>query len=142
TINYSPAGSPIDSIHRVTQKTYSDGTPTVTYQYDTACCGVTPENPAGHMTAAFSGNTELVFSYDPMGGIKTQWDCPPSGIARGSCYVISASYDDAGQITSLIYPDNRVVTSTYNAAGRFLRTDLASFGGTAVNFNYYTVPQS
>jgi RHS repeat-associated protein len=77
-----------------------------------------------------------------MGRIKTQWDCPPSGIARGFCYVISATYDDVGNITSLTYPDNRVVTSAYNAAGRFLRTDLASFGGTAFNFNYYAVPQS
>jgi RHS repeat-associated protein len=134
--------SAIDSLHRVTQKTYSDGTPTVTYQYDTGCCGVTPENPAGRMTAAFSGNTELVFSYDAMGRIKTQWDCPPSGIARGFCYVISAQYDDTGKITSLTYPDGRVVTTGYNSAGRFLRTDLASFNGTAVNFNYYTVPQS
>jgi RHS repeat-associated protein len=142
TINYSPSGSPIDVLHRVTQKTFSDGTPAVTYQYDTGCCGVTPANPAGRMTAAFSGNTELVFSYDAMGRIKTQWDCPPSGIARGFCYVISAQYDDTGKITSLTYPDNRVVTTGYNSAGRFLRTDLASFGGTAVNFNYYTVPQS
>jgi RHS repeat-associated protein len=140
-INYSPTGSPIDSLHRVTQKTYSDGTPTVTYQYDTGCCGVTPQNPAGRMTAAFAGNTELVFSYDAMGRIQTQWDCPPSGIARGFCYVISAQYDDTGKITSLTYPDGRVVTSAYNAAGRFLRTDLASFNGTSVNFNYYTVPQ-
>ena len=142
TINYSPSGSPIDALHRVTQTTYSDGTPSVTYQYDTGCCGVTPENPAGRMTAAFSGNTELVFSYDPMGRIKTQWDCPPSGTARGFCYVISAAYDEIGNVTSLTYPDNRVVTSAYNAAGHFLRTDLASFNGTAVNFNYYTVPQS
>jgi RHS repeat-associated protein len=142
TINYSPSGSPIDVLHRVTQKTYSDGTPAVTYQYDTGCCGVTPANPAGRMTAAFSGNTELVFSYDAMGRITTQWDCPPSGIARGFCYVISAQYDDTGNITSLTYPDNRVVTTGYNSAGRFVRTDLASFGGTAVNFNYYTVPQS
>jgi RHS repeat-associated protein len=141
-INYSPTGSPIDSLHRVTQKTYSDGTPTVTYQYDTGCCGVTPENPAGHMTAAFAGNTELVFSYDALDRIKTQWDCPPSGIARGFCYVISAQYDATGKITSLTYPDGRVVTSAYSSAGRFLRTDLASFNGTSVNFNYYTVPQS
>ena len=141
-INYSPTASPIDVLHRVTQKTYSDGTPTVTYQYDTGCCGVTPENPAGRMTAAFSGNTELVFSYDPMGRIKTQWDCPPSGIARGSCYVISALYDDTGKITSLTYPDNRVVTSAYNSAGRLLRADLASFNGTNVNYNYYSVPQT
>src|SRR5262249_44580997 len=136
-INYSP-----DVLHRVTQKTYSDTTPTVTYQYDVGCCGVTPANPAGRMTAAFSGNTELVFSYDPMGRIKTQWDCPPSGIARGFCYVISALYDDTGKIISLTYPDNRVVTTGYNSAGRFLRTDLTTFNGTPVNFNYYTVPQS
>jgi RHS repeat-associated protein len=144
TINYSPAGSPIDVLHRVTQKTYSDDTPTVSYTYDVSCCGVTPENAIGRMTAAFTGSTqtELVFSYDPLGRIKKQWDCPPSGIARGFCYVISALYDATGKITSLTYPDNRVVTSAYTAAGRFLKTDLASFNGTPVNYNYYTVPQT
>ncbi len=42
-INYSPTNSPIDALNRVTSKTYSDGTPTVTYYYDgnapTACSG-------------------------------------------------------------------------------------------------------
>src|SRR5262249_14142729 len=56
--------------------------------------------------------------------------------------VISALYDDTGKIISLTYPDNRVVTTGYNSAGRFLRTDLTTFNGTPVNFNYYTVPQS
>ncbi len=141
TINYSPSGSPIDQLHRVTMKTYSDSTPSVTYQYDVSCCGVTSLNLAGRVTAALSGNTELVFSYDPMGHIKTQWDCPPSGITRGSCYVISALYDAAGNMTSLTYPDGRTVTAGYSSAGRFLRTDLTNFNG-PVNFNYYTVPQN
>src|SRR5215831_1221666 len=142
TINYSPAGSPIDALHRVTQKTYSDGTPAATFQYDTACCGVTPENPIGRMTAAFSGNTELVFSYDPLGHVKTQWDCPPSGIARGFCYILSGQYDAMGNLVSVTYPDGRNVTTTFNSAGRFTGTKLAGFNGTPMNVNYYAVPQT
>ena len=47
TINYSPAGFPIDALNRVKKKTYSDGTPAVDYTYDTCpngkgrVCGVT-----------------------------------------------------------------------------------------------------
>jgi RHS repeat-associated protein len=107
-----------DQLNRLTQRTYSDGTPTVIYQYDTSCCGVTSLNPIGRMTAASSGNTELVFSYDSMGRPITQWDCPPSGVARGSCYVISALYDRAGNLTSLTYPDGRVMNFTYDAANQ------------------------
>jgi RHS repeat-associated protein len=142
TVNFSPSTSPIDALNRVTMTTYSDGTPGVTNHYDTSCCGVTSLNPVGRLTSANSGNTELVFSYDPMGRILTQWDCPPSGIARGSCYLISALYDLAGQMTSLTYPDGRTVTTGYNGAGRMTGVTLASFGGTAVNIPYYTVPQS
>lgn len=142
TINYNPASSPIDALNRVTMKTYSDGTPSVTYHYDQNCCGVTSLNPVGRLTSANAGNTELVFSYDPMGRINTQWDCPPSGIARGYCYVISALYDAAGSMTSLTYPDGRTVSNAYSTAGRSTGVTLASFGGTAVNLPYYTVPQT
>jgi RHS repeat-associated protein len=142
TINYSAAGNPIDPLNRVTGITYSDGTPSVIYHYDASCCGVNSLNPIGRLTSANTSNTELVFSYDPMGRIKTQWDCPPSGIARGSCYVISALYDAAGQVTSLTYPDGRTVTTSYSAAGRMTGVNLASFGGTGVNVPYYTVPQT
>src|SRR5579864_5517253 len=34
TINYNPSESPIDVLHRVTKKTYSNGDPAVTYSYD------------------------------------------------------------------------------------------------------------
>lgn len=141
-INYSPTGNLIDPLNRVTKITYSDGTPNVTYTYDVSCCGVTSLNPIGRMVSAVAGNTELVFSYDPMGRIKTQWDCPPSGIARGYCYVISTLYDLAGQPTSLTYPDGRTITDSYNAAGHMTGVTLQRFGNTAVNAPYYTVPQS
>ena len=136
TTNYNPPGGTIDALHRVRQKTYSDGTPTVTYQYDTGCCGVTPANSAGRMTAAFTtNNTELIFSYDPLGHLKTQWDCPPSGITRGSCYTMSANYDDAGHIISLTYPDGHTVATIYNAAGRMINVNQGTF-------SYYSVPQT
>jgi RHS repeat-associated protein len=142
TINYSPTTSPIDALNRVTTITYSDGTPSVTYHYDVSCCGVTSANPIGRLVSVNTSNTELVFSYDPEGRTLTQWDCPPSGIARGYCYTISALYDLAGQMTSLTYPDGRIVTTNYSAAGRMTGVNLASFGGTAVNVPYYTVPQA
>src|SRR5262249_40573910 len=142
TINYNPSDSPIDALNRVTKKAYSDTTPSVTYSYDVSCCGVASLYPVGGLTAAFSGNTELVFSYDSLGRMKTQWNCPPSGIARGYCYVISAGYDVIGDITSLTYPDGRTVTTAYSAADRMTGVSLSSFNGTAQNYAYYTVPQT
>jgi YD repeat-containing protein len=115
--NYSPTSSPIDPLNRVTAVTYSDGTPSVTFGYDVGCCGVNPQNGVGRLTYTTSGNTELVYVYDPMGRIKAQADCPPSGIARGYCYSISASYDLTGALTSLSYPDGQTtITLTNNTA--------------------------
>ncbi len=85
--------------------------------------------------ASTTNNTELIFSYDPLGHLKTQWDCPPSGITRGFCYTMSANYDDAGNITSLTYPDGHTVATSYNAAGRMINVKLGTF-------SYYSVPQT
>jgi RHS repeat-associated protein len=127
-----------DALNRVTSNTYSDGTPAATYQYDQGCCGVTPTNAVGRMTAAFAGNTELVFSYDPLGRITTQWDCPPSGIQRGYCYVILGLYDQAGNLTSLTYPSSRTVTSHYNSANWLDQVQFVRLNGQNVNFNYWS----
>ena len=141
-VSYSPASAPIDALNRVKQKTYSDGTPAVTYNYDVGCCGVTPANAIGRLASAVSGNTELVFSYDQMGRVKTQWDYPPSGFARGFCYVISGNYDFLGNVTSLTYPDGRVIATNYSAANRMTGVNLTSFGGVGESYPYYTVPQT
>lgn len=131
-----------DSVHRLAMKTYSDGTASVNNTYDVACFGATPSNPIGRLVCSVAGNTELLFSYDPMGRVLTQWDCPPSGIARGSCYVISALYNQLGAMNNFTYPDGRNITIQYNTADRMTGITFAKYGATQVNHPYYSVPQS
>ena len=60
-----------DQLHRVTQKSYSDGTPTFTFSYDQNNVWGNPiSNPIGRMVLSTTPNvvgTEL-FSYDSRGG--------------------------------------------------------------------------
>lgn len=137
--NFSPSDSPIDALHRVTKTTYSDGTPSVIFGYDVGCCAVDPKYGVGRVTYEMSGNTELVFVYDVLGHITGQADCPPSGIARGYCYGIGATYDLAGNQRSLVYPDGRAIGYNYNSGNQLNQVQLSSVNGTPNGFTYWTV---
>jgi RHS repeat-associated protein len=133
TINYNPTDSPIDALNRVTKKTYSNGDPAATYTYDQGAEGVE------RLTSDASGSVSSTFTYDPMGRLKIETNCLPSGCSGTS---VTAVYDAAGSVTSLTYPDGRKVTIGYSAAGRATGMQFASFGGQSVNLPYYTVPQA
>ncbi|MBI3404322.1 MAG: hypothetical protein HY046_02575, partial [Acidobacteria bacterium] len=47
-----------------------------------------------------------------------------------------ATYDLAGNLTSLTYPSGRKVTQGFNSAAQLNRVTFDSFSGTAVNYNY------
>lgn len=126
-----------DLLHRVISKTYNDGTPSTSYHYDVGCCGVTPTNSLGRITSEFSGaNTEMIYSYDQMGRLIKEWNCPPSGLARGYCYTIDAEYDLAGSPKSLTYPSGRKVTYGYNSSDQLNRVTFDNFSGAPINYNY------
>lgn len=115
-----------DALNRVLIKSftgngYTDTTPTSVFGYDVPCCGVAPSNDIGRLAYGTYGNTELVYQYDTMGRPSKIADCPPSGIARGFCYAIAASYDKLGGVTSLSYPDGTITISyTPDSAGRMI----------------------
>jgi hypothetical protein len=99
-----------DALNRVLIKSftgngYTETTPAATYGYDIPCCGVAQSNDIGHLAYANYGNTELVYQYDSMGRTKGIADCPPSGIQRGFCYWMTATYNQVGGFASLTYPD-------------------------------------
>ncbi len=138
------ATSTYDALHRLIYRTYAgngytDTTSPESYGFDQGCCGVSAVNGIGRLTYANTSNTELVFLYDAMGRITTQFDCPPSGIARGYCYTITASYNQIGGIKTLNYPGGRQVNTAYNAAGRLLNVNLAVPGGG--QYTYYAAAQ-
>ena len=141
-INYSPTNSPIDALNRVTSKTYSDGTPTVTYYYDgnapTACSAgsFTYTNPIGRRTgmcdAAAAAGSEF-WSYDSMGRENAEQRTTNS-ITKSTSY----TYNLDGSPATLTYPSGTVATYTYNAAAQAI--NLSTLGNPNFASNGYYTP--
>ncbi len=149
TISYSydPDGNPLsktdargivisygyDKGHRLTQKSYSDGSAPVGFFYD-SFTGVTSDNSIGRLVQQTNNvNAAEFFSYDSLGRIKSQNNWTPSSPSI-TANPITANYDAAGSLISLTYPDGRTVSTGYNAAGQMINVKAGTF-------SYYTVPQ-
>ncbi len=89
-----------DRVNRLTDINYSDSTPDVQFSYD----GV------GNRTTMTDGSGPTVYDYDELYRL--------SDITDGANQHIGYRYDTAGNRTQLIYPNNQVVTYTYDAANR------------------------
>ncbi|HKC66041.1 MAG TPA: RHS repeat-associated core domain-containing protein, partial [Pyrinomonadaceae bacterium] len=99
-----------DRLNRVTTRSYSDGTPAVTYQYDTA--GIS--NSKGRLTSVISSvSTTSYGQYDALGRVRQS-----SQTTGGQTYTLSYGYNLAGAMISETYPSGRVVTTGYDNAGR------------------------
>lgn len=122
-----------DQVHRLTQKSYSDGSSPVSFFYD-SYPGVSSDNSIGRIVHQSNNvNAAEFFSYDPLGRVKSQNNWTPNSPSI-TANPITAQYDDAGNLTSLTYPDGRTVSTGYNAAGRMTSVKVGTF-------SYYTVPQ-
>jgi RHS repeat-associated protein len=119
TTNYNPTASPIDALNRVTQKTYSDGTPSATFTYDLSSVdGLTGlQNPIGRVVEASVGNARTVNSYDAVGRVVTQRQCTLLNCGS-SWYVLTDQYNDVGNPTSTTNGLGTTFSYTYNGAGR------------------------
>ena len=129
-----------DALNRLVQKTFSDSTPGSFYAYDQITYPGYQTNPIGRLTSegTFDGTcwpTYSIFGYDTMGRVSFQEDylntAETSG-CPGAWSTISASYDLAGNQTSLTYPSGRVVKSQFNGANRLTKTYVDDFNG----YNY------
>jgi RHS repeat-associated protein len=99
-----------DPLNRPTTKSYSDGTPTVSYAYD----AVGVANSKGRLTSISSSvSTYNYTSYDALGHAKTG-----SETLGGQTYSLTYSYDLAGHVKSINYPSGRTVNYNYDGAGR------------------------
>lgn len=112
-----------DALNRPTSKHSSDGTVSDDYYYDQTGLGPNQIGRLGvadHYNVASSG-----FYYDAMGRIvATSYAAPGSNGWQGGMGVV---YDLAGNPIQINYPDGRVVTQTFDAAGRLAKV---SSGGT------------
>lgn len=105
-----------DALNRVTSRTYSDSTPTVTYAYDPNIA-----NGKGRLSSVSSSVSSYSYgSYDTLGRVLTAKQTISS-----HDYSMSYSYDLANHVISMTYPSGHTVTNDYDSAGR-----LQDFTGT------------
>lgn len=112
--------SQYDNMNRVIGKTYTDGTPAVTFNYgESSSHGTSLTNTVGRLTSQTTGGsnpTAEVFSYDPMGRVINNSQCTPQNCASGM-FSVTANYDYLGDETSFATPWY-TLSQTYNIAGR------------------------
>ena len=102
-----------DALNRVATKTYSDGTPPVTYTYDAPAVPFSK----GRLTGVSSSVSTMAYrEYDPLGRIKRSRQD-----VGAQSYLMSYTYDLADHLRSQTYPSGRVVTTAYDGVGRFSR---------------------
>lgn len=108
-----------DELGRLKSRRYNDGTPDVTYFYDTGYTDAAGEfqlvnNARGLLTqVSSSASTYNYNSYDVLGRVKSS-----SQSTDGQTYSMSYDYDLAGKLKWEKYPSGRIVTASYDNAGR------------------------
>lgn len=123
TTNYT-----YDALHRLTGKTYSDGTTaSVTYAYDqSAPWGSTLTNYMGRLTTEYTAYTsgtltDNLYNYDPVGRVIQRAQCQPLNCNLASQYAIY-TYDLLGNPTSLRTVQSGVfdftISYAYDSAAR------------------------
>jgi RHS repeat-associated protein len=130
-----------DALNRLTYKNYSDGNWPAHFGYDGfdesgvyRVPGAT--NPIGRLTRVFNGGDSYQgFGYDAVGRLAEQSDCLPSN-CNEQANVVHASYDLAGNVTSLTYPDGRVVTQGIDGSGHLQNVTFDNWNGQHVGYTY------
>lgn len=109
-----------DALNRNITVSYSDGTPSVTRQYDNAV------NGKGRLWKSYAGASQTAIEgYDALGRPLNQRQYFYSNGVWGTAYVTQRTYNLLGGVLSQTYPSGRTVSYSYDAAGR-----INSFTGT------------
>lgn len=97
---------------------------TVTYTYDS----VTSTNGYGRLTGVNDSSGTVSFSYDSMGRVVKS-----DKVVDGPTYTTRTSYDTAGRVQSVTYPDLSIVTYSYNGPALYQvsegTTNYATYSG-------------
>ncbi len=115
-----------DSLNRLTAKSYSDGTATVQYGYDSVGltgCTIAPPSlpdsyPIGRRTTMCDGSGSTSWDHDQMGRIVQ--DKRFIGSISAAKFV-NYGYNLDGSVAYLTTPPIKTLTSTYNGAGRLVQ---------------------
>jgi RHS repeat-associated protein len=128
-----------DALKRLLSKTFWNGTtelaaPAYSYTYDAQDSSSDPYG-VGQLTGSSNGsNVKTLWTHDAMGRIASTAYCLPSDCTYD--YVAQTSYDYLGNLTSVVYPDGRQVTWTYNNLNQPISEAYAQWNSASVNTPY------
>src|SRR5579863_30326 len=121
-----------ETLSRVSQKNYSDGTPTAFFNYDqSSALGVALLNTVGRLSSQTTAQTGTapnatgeIFSYDQLGRVKINSQCTPQNCSANTVFPVQYTYDLLGDmLTSL---DGVGITLTYGVNKATRLTSLTS----------------
>ena len=133
-----------DAINELLEKSYSDGTPTATYNYGQgSAMGLTLTNTIGRRSSestAGSNSTGSVFSYDPMGRVNINSQCTPQNCS-GTPFSIVYTYDLLGDVHTSTNGAAVTLTNSYNAGARLtsVTSSLSDSNHPGTPFGYQNV---
>jgi RHS repeat-associated protein len=124
-----------DAMHRLTYVSFSDGSPSIGYGYDSSNVWGTPvSNPKGRMVLAnHATQGAALFSYDTGGRMINTWQCTPINCGTSS-YPLSYAYNYVSQPQATTDAAGNTFSKAYNAAGEV--TSLQS-SKTGTNYPQY-----
>jgi RHS repeat-associated protein len=118
-----------DAMNRVTQKQYSDGTPTDAYFYDeSTSAGLTLLNTKGRLSHSVSagGSAASYFSYDSVGRMQDNWQCTPATCGSSS-FPMHYTYDFLGNVLSRSDLSGSITyTYTYDSAAQLSQMQMTA----------------
>jgi RHS repeat-associated protein len=129
-----------DALNRTIQKSYSDGTPTVTYGYDGVSpsgCTLPPStahNGVGQLTGMCDAGGAEAWSYDIVSG--TGWKTTDVRTTSGVTLPTIVQKNLDGSVNSITYPSGHILTYAPGGAGR----PLSAIDSTS-NLNYASQAQ-
>jgi RHS repeat-associated protein len=124
-----------DAMHRLTYVSFSDGSNSIGYGYDSNNVWGTPvSNPKGRMVLAnHATQGAALFSYDAGGRLINTWQCTPINCGTSS-YPLSYAYNYVNQPQVTTDAAGNTFSKAYNAAGE--TTSLQS-SKTGTNYPQY-----
>jgi RHS repeat-associated protein len=107
-----------DYLYRLSAENYPDGSST-TYTYDNDGNVLTMKNGVDQVKYSYDARNQLLSETDTIGGMQ---------------YTVSYTYDPAGNVLSVTYPDSTKVSYSYDALGRV--TEVSGGATTYASFTY------
>jgi len=111
-----------DALNRLTGKTYSDGAPAATFNYDqSSALGVTLANTKGRKSSQSTAGpnaTGSVFSYDQMGRVANNSQCTPQNCGTAVFGFQYTQYDFVGDLVSATNAVGVTFNYAYNGVAR------------------------